>query len=252
MIAKSSILLQRLSLPLSLALLTWTVAQRPVAAQQVINSESMPAQGDLIQLSEAPSVEETKPLIAASNSATDLLPNQADLFPAVGESANPQVSTPTQVAQAEAPVLVAPPGTNYVGIGGTFGNNSLVTVLGKLTITRFGNAGVSFRPAAAIGGDGVNFRLPVTLEARLNSPEGDEVINNFIPFAGAGVAINTNQNDDDDDDDDDDNNRTNVNAMITVGTDYVIAPRITATAALNVLFIRDSSVEGVVGLGYNF
>lgn len=182
---------------------------------------------------EAPTLSSTE-LQEASTSADDL---NASTASETTNTASEQISAPS-VAQVPAPDFIErPPANNFVGIGVNFGDDTTFAILGKLALTQFSSYGVSFRPSVLIG-DSVGLRLPVTLEARLST--GEDNVDRLIPFFGPGAALTF---------DDDD---TEVDFMLTGGADFLITPQFTATAGLSLLFIDDTDLEFLLGVGYNF
>ena len=196
----------------------------------------------------AEAVAETKGFAPESTTAVDLTPaeptsNTAEIAPGTSEQ--------SQVAQIPtSPVLTRPPANNYIGAGVNFGDDTSFAVISKFAITQFSSYGVSLRPSVLFG-DSVNFRVPITIESRLNT-ESEEA-NRFAPYAGLGVAIDTDDDGEGDsdidntDDDDDD-----VGFMLTAGSDFLLTNRFTATAGLNLIFNDDTDLELLLGVGYNF
>ncbi len=133
----------------------------------------------------------------------------------------------------------APTDYNYVGVGvgvGELGGNSSVglAVNSKLRVADQ----VSVRPNVISDlnfGENGNTQLTLPVTYDFNSPVAN---GRLLPFAGAGVSYST--------------GREQVGPMVTAGADYRINDRLTANGAVNVNFYRNTDVNGVVGLGYNF
>lgn len=196
----------------------------------------------------AEAVAETKGFAPESTTAIDLTPAEPTSNTA---EISPETSEQSQVAQIPtSPVLTRPPANNYIGAGVNFGDDTSFAVISKFAITQFSSYGVSLRPSVLFG-DSVNFRVPITIESRLNT-ESEEA-NRFAPYAGLGVAIDTDDDGEGDsdidntDDDDDD-----VGFMLTAGSDFLLTNRFTATAGLNLIFNDDTDLELLLGVGYNF
>lgn len=196
----------------------------------------------------AEAVVDTQDFAPESTTAVDLTP--AEPTSNTAEIA-PETSEQSQVAQIPtSPVLTRPPANNYIGAGVNFGDDTSFAVISKFAITQFSSYGVSLRPSVLFD-DSVNFRVPITIESRLNTDS--EQANRFAPYAGLGVAIDTDDDGEGDsdvdniDDDDDD-----VGFMLTAGSDFLLTNRITATAGLNLIFNDDTDLELLLGVGYNF
>jgi hypothetical protein len=199
---------------------------------------------------------ETAEAVAETQSFTPDSTTAADLTPATAPTDStaeiaPTTSEQSQVAQIPtSPVLTRPPANNYIGAGVNFGDDTSFAVVSKFAITQFSDYGVSLRPSVLFG-DSVNFRVPITIESRLNTES--EQANRFAPYAGLGVAIDTDDDDEGDSDiDNDDDGDDDVGFMLTAGSDFLLTNRITATAGLNLIFNDDTDLELLLGVGYNF
>lgn len=127
---------------------------------------------------------------------------------------------------------------NYVGLGvgvGDIGDSDVgLAVNSKFTVVE----NVSVRPGIITDldfSDGETaFLVPVTYDFNAITPDGK-----LLPYAGAGVAVTVGDD-------------TDVAGLLTAGVDYRVAENITLNGAVNWAINDDSSVNGVVGVGYTF
>ena len=134
-------------------------------------------------------------------------------------------------------------GASYVGIGGNIGLSGGETALGVGNFSVISKIGLtnslSVRPSAMIG-DNTTFLVPLTYDFPSQQREiSTRTIPPFAPYVGAGVAVSTGDDSD-------------VGPMLTAGVDVPIDSRFTATGAVNVGFVNDTSTGVVLGVGYNF
>lgn len=156
---------------------------------------------------------------------------------------------PEAVSETSAPVVaqvgVTPgratrSGPSYVGVAGNIGvsgrtalSRGNFTVISKLGLTR----NFSARPSAVIG-DRTVFLLPLTLDFPIEQVENIEQLS-IAPYIGGGVAISTGRD-------------SRVGPLISGGVDVPVAQDITATAGVNVGFLRRTDVGVLIGVGYTF
>ncbi|MEO1559023.1 MAG: hypothetical protein AAFS12_05100, partial [Cyanobacteria bacterium J06632_19] len=96
---------------------------------------------------------------------------------------------------------------------------------------------ISVRPSAVFSNGDLDVRIPATVDiTRINRDLG-ELNGRMTPYAGGGVAIDSDGDAD---------------LMLTAGMDVQLTPRITGTAAANVLFLGDTEFDATLGIGYNF
>lgn len=137
------------------------------------------------------------------------------------------------------------PRLNYIGVGGNIGiggdsaiGEGSFVVYSKVELTR----NISARPAIAIDDD-PTILLPITYDFnfRTVNPGKGEPLKPFpvAPFIGGGLGIEASDDAD-------------VGPLITGGVDIPLSSRITLTGTANVLFIDDTDVGLMLGVGYRF
>jgi len=153
-------------------------------------------------------------------------------------------TTSYEIAQIRRPVRV--PGSNFVGAGFSFGAGRDVldfTVFSKFQLLQFPAddpmGSLSIRPSIGFGSQ-LDIRVPVTIEPRMPVFDVDDPTERLSPFAGLGAAITV------------DDGEADFNFMLTGGVDYLITRQLTLTGMANLLFLSDVTLEGQVGIGYNF
>lgn len=176
-------------------------------------------------------------------SAAALMAEPEVVTAALEQAQTPEASSETNapvVAQVIAPGRATRSGPSYIGVGaniGVSGRSALgrrnFTVMSKLGLTN----NFSVRPSAVIGNRTV-FMVPITFDypiEQLAIAEGFSV----APYIGGGVAISTGRD-------------SRVGALISGGLDVPVTPNITATAGVNVGFLRTTDVGVLLGVGYAF
>lgn len=170
--------------------------------------------------------------------------NNLDLS-AVSTSAGDLAPEPTEsiLAQEGLPRRVAPfTPTSYVGIGLNLGLSDDGSALGQSRFLFYGKLGitpeVSFRPAILLGND-TTFLLPITYDFPLQPADAIQPTS-FVPYLGGGAIIATGSGDSD------------IGFLLSGGIDLPISRDFTATAGLNVGFIRSNTDFGILlGVAYN-
>lgn len=192
-----------------------TLAQTPVApSPTILNIPNSPV-NQPINLSQV------------STSAGDITPPQPSstiLSQRVGDRVSP--FTPTA----------------YIGIGANLGlgngNSSLsqgrFVVYGKLGFTE----NISVRPAILLGNE-TTVLIPVTYDFPLQAADAIQPVS-FVPYLGGGAIIASGSG------------NNNLGFLLTGGVDFPISRDFTATAGLNVGFIRSTTDFGILlGVAYN-
>lgn len=133
------------------------------------------------------------------------------------------------------------PGDNYVGLATVVGGDTDfidAAIISKVKVLNLDSSkSVSVRPSAVFSNGDLDLRIPATVDiTRVNRDLG-ELNGRMTPYAGGGVAIDSDGDAD---------------LMLTAGMDMQLTPRITGTAAANVLFLGDTEFDATVGVGYNF
>jgi uncharacterized surface protein with fasciclin (FAS1) repeats len=135
------------------------------------------------------------------------------------------------------------PQLNYIGIGGNIGLGG-DSAIGEGSFVVFSKIGltenISLRPAGALDDD-PTVLLPVTYDFSSRSVDPVKEIEPFSvsPYVGGGLGIETSDDAD-------------VGVLLTGGVDVPINDQFTATAAANVLFLDDTDVGLMLGIGYRF
>ena len=128
----------------------------------------------------------------------------------------------------------------YFGIGADIGLGG-DTALGESGFATVGKLGftdnLSLRTASSIG-NGVVLMLSVAYDFPIDREPFEPVV--FAPFIGGGVAFELDEG--------------YSGPMISGGVDYPVSKELTATARINVAFLKDQTTDfGIIlGIGYNF
>lgn len=200
------------------ALLSLTVAISAVI--------SMPANA----FAEEPSLEDANELTTENN----------------GEKSNLVILSPKSEKEQVAQIFGAEkqpkrPGDNYVGLATVIGGDTDfidAAIISKVKVLNLDSSkSVSVRPSAVFSNGDLDLRVPATLDLNRINRDLGELNGRVTPYAGGGVAIDSDGDAD---------------LMLTAGMDVQLTPRITGTAAANVLFFGDTEFDATVGVGYNF
>ncbi|MEO1374389.1 MAG: hypothetical protein AAFW70_08740 [Cyanobacteria bacterium J06635_10] len=132
-------------------------------------------------------------------------------------------------------------GDNYVGLATVVGGDTDfidAAIISKVKVLNLDSSkSISVRPSAVFSNGDLDLRIPATIDlSRINRDLG-ELNGRITPYGGGGVAIDSDGDAD---------------LMLTAGMDVRLTPRITGTAAANVLFLGDTEFDATVGVGYNF
>lgn len=132
--------------------------------------------------------------------------------------------------------------TAYIGIGVNLGLGSSNSVLSSGRFLVYGKFGftenISLRPAILLGND-TTVLIPVTYDFPLQAADAIQPVS-FVPYVGGGAIIATGSG------------NNNLGFLLTGGVDFPISRDFTATAALNVGFIRSTTDFGILlGVAYN-
>jgi len=165
--------------------------------------------------------------LALSTSAADLAPPQpADntLAQRVGDRVSP----------------FAP--TAYIGVGLNLGLGSGDSDLSRGRFVIYGKLGltqnISVRPAVLLGND-TTFLIPITYDFPLQAADAIQPVS-FVPYLGGGAIFSTRSG------------NNNLGFLLSGGIDIPISRDFTATAGLNVGFIRSTTDFGILlGIAYN-
>jgi len=128
----------------------------------------------------------------------------------------------------------------YLGIGVDIGLGG-ETALGKSGFATVGKLGfsdnLSLRTASSIG-DGIVLMLSVAYDFPIDREPFEPVV--LAPFIGGGVAFELDEG--------------YSGPLISGGVDYPVSKELTATARINVAFLKDETTDfGIIlGIGYNF
>ncbi|BAY82813.1 hypothetical protein NIES267_22970 [Calothrix parasitica NIES-267] len=159
-----------------------------------------------------------------------------------GEASNLSINNKSQkVSQIFGSRESKRPGDNYVGLGTVIGGDTDfidAAIISKVKVLNLDSSkSLSVRPSAVFSNGDLDVRIPATIDiTRVNRDLG-ELNGRMTPFAGGGVAIDSDGDAD---------------LMLTAGMDVQLTPRITGTAAANVLFLGDTEFDATIGVGYNF
>jgi hypothetical protein len=156
------------------------------------------------------------------------------------DAANTVEPEPALIAQDIDPGRATRSGSSYVGFGGNIGLTGGSSDLGRgsfAVISKIGLTNVlSFRPAVFINQD-TTINLPLTFDYSRRDPA--DLGFTIAPYFGGGIAISTGQD-------------SRVGPLLTAGVDVPISRELTATAGLNLAFLRNTDLGLFIGIGYNF
>lgn len=173
-------------------------------------------------------------LAGISTSAGDLVPTPPPgSTVAQGQRVPDRVSTYTPAA--------------YIGVGVNIGLNNDNTNtnnsdLGRGRFLVYGKLGftpnISLRPAVLLGND-TTFLIPITYDFPIQAADAIQPVS-FVPYLGGGAIISTRSG------------NSGVGFLLSGGIDLPLSRDFTATAALNVGFIRSTTDFGILlGVAYN-
>ena len=149
-------------------------------------------------------------------------------------------ATDRVIAQTDSPGTATRSGSSYVGVGGNIVLSGR-TALGNGNFAVFSKVGltdnVSVRPAAIVG-NRATFLLPLTVDFPTAAATWDGRLS-IAPYVGGGAVLSTGRD-------------GRLRPMVTGGVDAPISDNLTATAGVNVGFLRRTEVGLQLGLGYNF
>lgn len=205
-----------------------------------------------VPLNNATEPQQTTPTKEAANLTAAPAPGTATTSAASLTGELPPTSQQTKPAETAAskkvsqapisPGRATQSGSSYIGIAGNIGLSGGDTALGDgnfAVITKIGlTRTFSVRPGAVIGDD-PTILIPITYDFTFNPTDAFAAPLPIAPYLGAGIVIGTGGD-------------TDVGPMITAGVDFPLTNQFTATAGLNVGFIKDTSVGLQIGVGYNF
>lgn len=167
-------------------------------------------------------------LAEVSTSAVDIAPLPTTGNPVLAQRAGDRLSTFTPTA--------------YIGVGVNIGVGSGNSDLSEGRFLVYGKLGftpnISLRPAVLLGNQ-TTFLIPVTYDFPLQAADAIQPVS-FVPYLGGGVIIASGSGD------------NNVGFLLSGGVDFPISRDFTATAGLNVGFVRSSTDFGILlGIAYN-
>jgi hypothetical protein len=172
-----------------------------------------------------------------------LQPAQAgpiDLTQPISTSAEDLIPEPAMVAQRVGDRTRGFVPTAYIGAGANIGWGDN-TDLGRGRFLIYGKyqfaPNVAVRPAIALGNNST-FAIPLTYEFPIQPADAINPTS-FVPYLGGGIVIST-------------GDANNFGFLLSGGVDFPISREFTATAGLNVGFIRNSTDYGILlGVAYN-
>jgi hypothetical protein len=188
----------------------------------------------LVQTPVAPSLTALNPpsspinLAEVSTSAVDIAP-----LPATGNSL---------LAQRSSDRISPFTPTAYIGVGVNLGLGSGNSDLSQGRFLVYGKLGftqnISLRPAILLGNQ-TTFLIPVTYDFPLQAADAIQPVS-FVPYLGGGVIIASGSG------------NNNIGLLLSGGVDFPISRDFTATAGLNVGFVRSTTDFGILlGIAYN-
>ncbi len=132
--------------------------------------------------------------------------------------------------------------TAYIGIGVNLGLGSGDSALSDGRFVVYGKVGftenISLRPAILVGNE-TTFLIPVTYDFPIQAADAIQPVS-FVPYLGGGAIIASGSG------------NNNLGFLLTGGVDFPISRDFTATAALNVGFVRSTTDFGILlGIAYN-
>lgn len=142
----------------------------------------------------------------------------------------PAIALAESLPSAEAPAY-------YVGVGVRGGKGDAVAAVidSKIKLTDVGERTVSTRPALLMGGYDTEWRLPFTIDGRLNA-------RGISWFGGGGLAYNMDDLDE-------------IDGMLTGGMDMALKHRLIVSLTINFIWqsaISDDDTEFYASLNYGF
>lgn len=167
-------------------------------------------------------------LSEVSTSATDIAPLPSNGNSVLAQRTGDRISPFTPTA--------------YIGVGVNLGVGSGNSDLSEGRFLVYGKLGftpnISLRPAVLLGNQ-TTFLIPVTYDFPLQAADAIQPVS-FVPYLGGGVIIASGSGD------------NNVGLLLSGGVDFPISRDFTATAGLNVGFVRNSTDFGILlGIAYN-
>ena len=132
--------------------------------------------------------------------------------------------------------------TAYIGVGVNLGLGSGNSALSQGRFVVYGKLGftenISLRPAILVGNE-TTFLIPVTYDFPLQAADAIQPVS-FVPYLGGGAIIASGSG------------NNNLGFLLTGGVDFPLSRDFTATAALNVGFVRSTTDFGILlGIAYN-
>jgi len=206
---------------------TTELTLEPINSFTSINSSINPLINPSIDPNDSINPANNLDLSAVSTSAGDLAPEPAESI----------------LAQEGLPRRVAPfTPTSYVGIGVNLGLSDDGSALGRGRFLIYGKLGItpeiSFRPAVLLGND-TTFLLPITYDFPLQPADAIQPTS-FVPYLGGGAIVATGSGE------------SNIGFLLSGGVDLPITRDFTATAGINVGFLRSNTDFGILlGVAYN-
>ncbi len=167
-------------------------------------------------------------LSEVSTSAVDIAPLPATRNSLLAQRTSDRISSFTPTA--------------YIGVGVNLGVGSGNSDLSEGRFLVYGKLGftqnISLRPAVLLGNQ-TTFLIPVTYDFPLQAADAIQPVS-FVPYVGGGVIIASGSG------------NNNVGLLLSGGVDFPISRDFTATAGLNVGFVRNSTDFGILlGIAYN-
>lgn len=132
--------------------------------------------------------------------------------------------------------------TAYIGVGVNLGLGSGNSDLSEGRFLVYGKLGftqnISLRPAILLGSE-TTFLIPVTYDFPLQAADAIQPVS-FVPYVGGGLIIASGSG------------NNNIGLLLSGGVDFPISRDFTATAGLNVGFVRNTTDFGILlGIAYN-
>lgn len=167
-------------------------------------------------------------LAEVSTSAVDIAPLPTNGNSLVAQRTSDRISTFTPTA--------------YIGVGVNIGVGSGNTDLSQGRFLVYGKLGftpnISLRPAVLLGNQ-TTFLIPLTYDFPLQAADAIQPVS-YVPYLGGGVIVASGSG------------NNNVGFLLSGGVDFPISRDFTATAGLNVGFVRSSTDFGILlGIAYN-
>jgi uncharacterized surface protein with fasciclin (FAS1) repeats len=200
-------------------------------------------QGNNIQINDAsvitPNIEASNGVIHAVDEV--LLPPDLDL----SQLEQPRSQSPDQQnAQNQGGINIRPR-LNYLGVAGNIGIGG-DSAIGEGSFAVYSKVGltpnISARPAVAIDDD-PTILIPITYDFNFRTvdPIEGEAVDPFPvqPFIGGGIGISVNDD-------------TDIGPLVTGGVDVPLGDSLMLTGTANVLFLDDTDIGLMLGVGYRF